>query len=92
MSAQPCLSVMHAKAQSWHCHVNKVLQHHYTLRPLNQVLWGDRWQNRAANGAGEETEQLFSYLSHFNLTTKYMSAAGIHNDYYYYIISYQRDY
>lgn len=25
MSAQPCLSVMHAKAHSWHCQVNKLV-------------------------------------------------------------------
>lgn len=60
MCAQPCLSVMHAKAHSWHC----------------QILWGGRWQEGAAGGAGEEMEQLFSYLSRFNITTKYMSAAG----------------
>ncbi|XP_064386631.1 uncharacterized protein LOC135335130 [Halichondria panicea] len=60
MSSQPCLSVMHAKAHSWHC----------------QVLWGGRWQPNSAAGAGEEMEQLFSYLSRFNLTTKYMNAAG----------------
>ena len=56
-----------------------------------QVI-ADQNENGAANGAGEEMEQLFSYLSRFNLTTKYMSAAGIHNDYYYYVISYQQDY
>ena len=79
MSAQPCLSVMHAKAHSWHCQVNKLVLFYKIIinRPPNQILWGGRWQNGAANGAGEEMEQLFSYLSRFNLTTKYMSAAGI---------------
>ena len=43
-----------------------------------QVLWGGRWQPNSAAGAGEEMEQLFSYLSRFNLTTKYMNAAGIY--------------
>ena len=42
-----------------------------------QVLWGGRWQPNSAAGAGEEMEQLFSYLSRFNLTTKYMNAAGM---------------
>ena len=42
-----------------------------------QVLWGGRWQPNSAAGAGEEMEQLFSYLSRFNLITKYMNAAGV---------------
>ena len=42
-----------------------------------QVLWGGRWQPNSAAGAGEEMEQLFSYLSRFNFTTKYMNAAGM---------------
>ncbi len=44
---------------------------------LYKILWGGRWQPNAAGGSGEEMEQLFSYLSRFNFTTKYMSAAGL---------------
>ena len=38
--------------------------------------WGGRWQDGSAAAAGEELEQLFSYLSRFNITTKYMTAAS----------------
>ena len=37
---------------------------------------GGRWQNGSAAAAGEEMEQLFSYLSRFNITTKSMTAAS----------------
>ena len=40
----------------------------------------------AAMGTGEEVEQLFSYLSRFNFTTKNMTAAGLL--YYYYLYLY----
>ena len=36
---------------------------------------GGRWQEGAAFGAGEDMEQLFSYLSRFNNTTKCMTAS-----------------
>eukprot|EP00897_Mesotaenium_endlicherianum_P010228 jgi/Mesen1/9233/ME000595S08637 len=52
------LNVMHGKLHSWPC----------------QVLWGGRWQEGAAGGAGEDMEQLFSYLSRLNTTTKNMGA------------------
>ena len=80
MSSQPCLSVMHAKAHSWHCQVTVVVVSLWMCGATSivlQILWGGRWQPNAAGGAGEEMEQLFSYLSRFNLTTKYMSAAGL---------------
>ena len=35
-------------------------------------------QDGSAGTTGEEMEQLFSYISHLNLTTKNMTAAGIH--------------
>ena len=60
LASTPCLPVMHAKAHSWHC----------------QVLWGGRWQDGAAGGSGEDMEQIFSYLSRWNFTTKTMTAAG----------------
>ena len=78
---KPCLSVMHAKAHSWHCQV-----HHESVDilymctwssiSLIQILWGGRWQNGAAAGAGEDMEQLFSYMSRWSSTTKNMHAAG----------------
>ena len=46
---------------------------------LIQILWNGRWIDGAAAGSGEEVEQLFSYLSRFNLTTKHMNAAGMFN-------------
>lgn len=51
--------------------------HNNTQQIIMQVLWGGRWQPNSAAGAGEEMEQLFSYLSRFNFTTKYMNAAGM---------------
>ncbi|XP_072023238.1 uncharacterized protein [Amphiura filiformis] len=57
---KPALSVMHAKAHAWDC----------------QVKWGGRYQEDAGMGTGEEMEQLFSYLSRLNSTTKNMSAAN----------------
>ncbi|XP_072041208.1 uncharacterized protein [Amphiura filiformis] len=57
---KPALSVMHAKAHAWDC----------------QVKWGGRYQEDAGMGTGEEMEQLFSYLSRLNSTTKNMSAAS----------------
>lgn len=44
-----------------------------------QILWSGRWQDgaAAAAGAGEDMEQLFSYLSRWNSTTKNMSASGL---------------
>lgn len=61
LTSIPCLSVMHANAHSWPC----------------QVLWGGRWQNQAAASTGEDMEQLFSFMSRFNMTTKNMSAVGM---------------
>ncbi|XP_028415543.1 uncharacterized protein LOC114538615 [Dendronephthya gigantea] len=56
----PALSVMHGKSHSWNC----------------QFTWGGRWQDGAANGTGEEAEQVNSYISRLGSTTKRMSAAG----------------
>ena len=44
---------------------------------IHQIKWGGRYQEGAGLGTGEEMEQLFSYLSRLNSTTKNMSAAGI---------------
>ena len=82
----PCLSVMHAKAHSWHCQVlpcNNCSKHiwldsfvHRTCMHVMQLLWGGRWQEGSAASTGEDMEQLFSYLSRLNVTTKNMNAAG----------------
>lgn len=37
MSAHPCLSVMHAKAHSWHCQVNKQYMH-VTVLSLSLII------------------------------------------------------
>lgn len=56
LDMKPALSVMHAKAHSWHC----------------QILWGGRWQHGAGGGAGEDMEQFFSYMSRWGSSTKNM--------------------
>ena len=55
-------------------------------RPCNVCLTNyykqrtnSRWQDGATGGSGEDTEQIFSYLSRLNLTTKNMTAAGMHD-------------
>lgn len=59
------------------CKRNHLIQ--FTLIELNlgysfQILWSGRWQSGSAAGAGEDMEQIFSYLSRWNLTTKNMLA------------------
>ncbi|XP_065891337.1 uncharacterized protein [Dysidea avara] len=61
MDMKPALSVMHAKAHSWHC----------------QILWGSRWQDGAGGGAGEDMEQFFSYISRWGSTSKNMLPKNI---------------
>ncbi|XP_046863236.1 uncharacterized protein LOC124456981 [Xenia sp. Carnegie-2017] len=56
----PALSIMHGKSHSWSC----------------QVIWSGRWQSGAAATAGEEVEQINSYLSRLGSTTKNMTASG----------------
>ena len=46
---------------------------------LQQIKWSGRNQEGAGTTAGEEVEQVNSYLSRCALTTKYMSKAGIYN-------------
>ncbi len=71
MSSQPFLSVMHAKAHSWHCQVGYFFNYCKVLITRTGIMG---WKPNSAAGAGEEMEQLFSC---FNLTTKYMNAAGV---------------
>ncbi|KAJ8272494.1 hypothetical protein GJAV_G00089800 [Gymnothorax javanicus] len=54
---RPFLSVMHARAHSTKC----------------EITWSGRHQEGAGAPAGEEVEQVNSYLSRCALTTKYMS-------------------
>jgi len=56
-SILPALSVMHAKGHSLDC----------------QVLWSGEWLDGTARSTGEETEQLFSYLSRHGNTTKHQT-------------------
>ncbi|XP_072016504.1 uncharacterized protein [Amphiura filiformis] len=56
----PALSVLHAKAHSWHC----------------QICWGGRYVEGVGAGSGEDMEQAFSHLSRTGSTTKYMTATG----------------
>ncbi|XP_073704470.1 uncharacterized protein [Garra rufa] len=56
-SIRPFLSVMHAKAHSTKC----------------EITWSGKNQEGAGSTAGEEVEQVNSYLSRCALTTKYMS-------------------
>ncbi|CAM4412276.1 unnamed protein product [Leuciscus chuanchicus] len=57
---KPFLSVMHARAHATKCEIN----------------WSGRNQEGAGTTAGEEVEQVNSYLSRCALTTKYMSKAA----------------
>ncbi|XP_046861813.1 uncharacterized protein LOC124455130 [Xenia sp. Carnegie-2017] len=41
-----------------------------------EVIWSGRWQSGAAATAGEEVEQINSYLSRLGSTTKNMTASG----------------
>ncbi|XP_066932550.1 uncharacterized protein [Clytia hemisphaerica] len=54
---KPALSVMHAKGHALEC----------------QVIWSGEWIDGTARSTGEETEQLFSYLSRTGNTTKHQS-------------------
>ncbi|XP_077060946.1 uncharacterized protein LOC143713118 [Siphateles boraxobius] len=56
-STRPFLSVMHATAHSSKC----------------EITWSGKNQEEAGSTAGEEVEQVNSYLSRCALTTKYMS-------------------
>ncbi|CAM4658775.1 unnamed protein product [Leuciscus chuanchicus] len=56
-STRPFLSVMHATAHSTKC----------------EITWSGKNQDGAGSTAGEEVEQVNSYLSRCALTTKYMS-------------------
>ncbi|KAF3837653.1 hypothetical protein F7725_009421 [Dissostichus mawsoni] len=57
---KPFLSVMHARAHATKC----------------EIKWSGKNQEGAGMTAGEEVEQVNSYLSRCALTTKYMSKAG----------------
>ncbi|XP_069176405.1 uncharacterized protein [Procambarus clarkii] len=59
LGTKPFLGVLHAKAHAWYC----------------QVLYGGRWQHGSGLTTGEETEQIFSYMSRYNSTTKNMLKA-----------------
>ncbi|XP_066933858.1 uncharacterized protein [Clytia hemisphaerica] len=52
---KPALSIMHAKGHALEC----------------QVVWSGEWLDGTGRSTGEETEQLFSYLSRFGNSTKY---------------------
>nr|XP_033941668.1 uncharacterized protein LOC117448465 [Pseudochaenichthys georgianus] len=56
---KPFLSVMHARAHATKC----------------EIIWSGKNQEGAGMTAGEEVEQVNSYLSRCALTTKYMSKA-----------------
>ncbi|XP_030229674.1 uncharacterized protein LOC115556645 isoform X2 [Gadus morhua] len=58
---KPFLSVMHARAHATKC----------------EIKWSGRNQEGAGTTAGEEVEQVNSYLSRCALTTKYMSKADL---------------
>ncbi|KAJ8262138.1 hypothetical protein GJAV_G00162820 [Gymnothorax javanicus] len=60
MEMKPFLSVMHARAHATKC----------------EIKWSGRNQEGAGTTAGEEVEQVNSFLSRCALTTKYMSKAG----------------
>uniref|UniRef100_A0A7M6DRD2 Uncharacterized protein n=2 Tax=Clytia hemisphaerica TaxID=252671 RepID=A0A7M6DRD2_9CNID len=51
----PALSIMHAKGHSHDC----------------QLIWSGEWLKGTGRSTGEETEQLFNYLSRFGNSTKY---------------------
>ena len=53
-----------------------MLQCMWDIFCFSQILWGGRWQVGAGAGAGEDMEQLFSYLSRLGITTKNNTAAG----------------
>ncbi|KAK9977019.1 hypothetical protein ABG768_018840 [Culter alburnus] len=57
---KPFLSIMHARAHATKC----------------EIKWSGRNQEGAGTTAGEEVEQVNSYLSRCALTTKYMSKAA----------------
>lgn len=57
---KPFLSVMHARAHSTKC----------------EIKWSGKNLEGAGTTAGEEVEQVNSYLSHCALTTKYMSKSA----------------
>ncbi|XP_056456437.1 uncharacterized protein LOC130390471 isoform X2 [Gadus chalcogrammus] len=57
---KPFLSIMHARAHATKC----------------EIKWSGRNQKGAGTTAGEEVEQINSYLSRCALTTKYMSKAA----------------
>lgn len=57
IAIKPALSIMHAKG---HAHDR-------------QVLWSGQWLNGTGKSTGEETEQIFSYLSRFGSTTKHQT-------------------
>ncbi|XP_033971570.1 uncharacterized protein LOC117470805 [Trematomus bernacchii] len=57
---KPFLSVMHARAHATKC----------------EIIWSGKNQEGAGMTAGEEVEQVNSYLSRCALTTKYMSKAA----------------
>ena len=44
---------------------------------LFQVIWSGEWLEGTGRSTGEETEQLFSYLSRFGNTTKHQSPESI---------------
>ncbi|XP_045024594.1 uncharacterized protein LOC123469605 [Daphnia magna] len=54
------LSRWHGKTHSWPC----------------QLLWGGSWKLHAAATTGEEQEQVFSTMSRYSNTTRYMSDAS----------------
>ena len=48
----------------------------FDLLHVMQLLWGGHWQEGSAASTREDMEQLFSYLSRLDVTTKNMNAAG----------------
>ncbi|XP_056149136.1 uncharacterized protein LOC130131969 [Lampris incognitus] len=60
LQMRPFLSIMHARAHATKC----------------ELKWSGRNQEGAGTTAGEEVEQVNSYLSRCALTTKYMSKAA----------------
>lgn len=49
----------------------------FFLLLLLQVVWSGEWLDGTGRSTGEETEQLFSYLSRFGNTTKHQSPESI---------------
>ncbi|XP_050957445.1 uncharacterized protein LOC127158330 [Labeo rohita] len=68
---KPC--VMHARAHATKCEIVKPFKENCTHV---MVEWSGRNQEGAGTAAGEEEEQVNSYLSRCALTTKFMSKAG----------------